>query len=974
MQLILGICIIFTLIYLVVSYIKVYFPLRKQINIKKNELEIKLKNEKNKKQYEIEQKKLREQQRKKKLEQEKLFNKRLKQIEDVFYSKKNDEKINVYLKYLNILKNSTEYPKIKIYNNLKIPIIQMYDYYVKEKEFTKYLPNVDEFLNCFDKLDFRNKNHEFFKFNYLSKEQKKYDTLLSNIDGKSLDSQQRRAVLTEEENTLVVAGAGSGKTLTISAKVKYLVSAKNIDPKDILLITFTKKSALEMEERISKKLGINVNVKTFHALGYDIMGYFENKKLDILDDVDNLIKTFVDTYLKSNKELQNDILTYFSLYLHDNSTYENFDTLGDYYKANKSTSFESLKSKLNKVEVQNQINKGFENLQKSKKTIKGEKVKSLEELKIANYLFSNGINYIYEEPYKIKTSSQKKKQYTPDFYLIDYDIYLEHFGITKDQKCPQYTEIEEKKYIEAIKWKRELHELNKTKLVETYSWENKEGVLIEKLDKIIKQNSIKVNKISSEKMTEIIHKLTEDIEFKEVYKLLNTFLGLFKSNNYDINNIKIMNQKAKLINDPYKKNKHMLFLKIFKEYYSYYQNELAIKCKIDFNDMINRATQYIEKNNIPQEFRFKYIIIDEFQDISMSRYRLIKSIKNKTNSNIMAVGDDWQSIYRFAGSEISIFTDFKKYFGETEVLKIENTYRNSQNLINIAGRFVMKNNHQIKKDLKSSKVLLKPVKIVTFKEIKKEIIDTEDVSLTNQLMEILDGLNNKKEKLDVMLLGRNNFDIKILKESKFFTLLEKDGKVYIKSELYKNLNIYFISVHKSKGLEADYVVVINNRNNITGFPNKIVGDSVLNYVMKNEEEFLYAEERRLFYVALTRTKNITYLLSPQDSSIFIEELKKIPEVETLEIDSDEKVYCPKCKSGHLVTKKSKKNSEFFGCSNYPQCDFTLFDKTIVENRVMCPKCSGFMALRTGTYGDFYGCTNYPICNATIKVENIRGGI
>ncbi|MGL4766342.1 MAG: UvrD-helicase domain-containing protein [Aeromonas sp.] len=954
MQLILSICIIITLVYLIVIYFKIYLFSMKEINIKKNELKRKLNFENQK------------------LKEEELFKRKLEQIENMFYGRKNNEKINMYLDYLTELKNLTNYPKIKIYNNLRPQIIEMYSNYVGEKKFIKNLPNVNEFLNCFDKMNFKNKNQEFFKLNYLLNEEKKYNNLLSDIDGKSLDIQQRKAVLTEEENTLVIAGAGSGKTLTISAKVKYLVEAKNIKPKDILLITFTKKSALEMEERISEKLGINVNVKTFHALGYDIMGYFENKKPDILEDIDSYINKFINIYLKSNRELQENILKYFSLYLNDSLNPEDFETLGEYYKANKSNSFESLKSKLTRCDLQEQLNTGVENLQKSKKTIKGEKVKSLEELKIANYLFSNGINYIYEEPYKIKTSSQTRKQYTPDFYLVDYDIYLEHFGITKDEKCPQYSKVEEEKYIESINWKRKLHKLNKTKLVETYSWENKEGILIQKLDKIIKDNSIKINKISSEKITEIIYNLTKDIEFKEIYKLLNTFLGLFKSNNYNISHIKIMNQQAMKNNNLYIKNKHLLFLKIFTEYYKFYENELKIKSKIDFNDMINKAIEYIEKNSIPNQFNFKYIIIDEFQDISMSRYKLIKAIKNKTNSNIMAVGDDWQSIYRFAGSEISIFTDFKKYFGETEILKIENTYRNSQNLINIAGKFVMENNHQIKKDLKSSKIFLKPIKIVCFKEIKKEVIDSEEISLTNQLMNILNELNSKKINLDVMLLGRNNFDIKILEASKFFTLLEKDGKTFIKCELYKNLNIYFLTVHKSKGLEADYVILINNKNNITGFPNKIVGDSVLNYVMKSEENFLYAEERRLFYVALTRTKNATYLLAPQDSSIFVEELKKIPEVEILEIESEEKLHCPKCKSGHLVARKGKNNSEFLSCSNYPQCDFILFDKSIIKNKVICPKCSGFMTLRKGSYGDFYGCTNYPVCTTTIKVENVGG--
>ena len=141
-----------------------------------------------------------------------------------------------------------------------------------------------------------------------------------------------------------------------------------------------------------------------------------------------------------------------------------------------------------------------------------------------------------------------------------------------------------------------------------------------------------------------------------------------------------------------------------------YQNELKSCGLIDFDDMIIQARDTILNGGFIKQY--KYIIIDEFQDTSYIRYLLIKSIIDKTDANIMAVGDDFQSIYKFTGCDIDLFVNFDKYFQDSKILKIQNTYRNSQELIQTAGLFVMKNDFQIKKNLTSSKKNFKPINIV----------------------------------------------------------------------------------------------------------------------------------------------------------------------------------------------------------------------------------------------------------------------
>ena len=335
----------------------------------------------------------------------------------------------------------------------------------------------------------------------------------------------------------------------------------------------------------------------------------------------------------------------------------------------------------------------------------------------------------------------------------------------------------------------------------------------------------------------------------------------------------------------------------------------------------------------------------------------------------MAVGDDWQSIYKFTGSEISIFTKFEEYFGTTEMLKIEKTYRNSQQLINIAGKFVMSNKNQLKKNLKSDKKINNPVVLVDYSNSMTMNNDENKNSLVRRVMDILSSLN--KESKTVLLLGRNNFDISDLSISNYFKVTNKNGETIVESNIYPHLTIRFMTIHKSKGLEADEVIVLNNRNNITGFPNQMTNDSVLSYVSKEEENYLYAEERRLFYVALTRTRNRCYLMCSDENSLFTEELKNYKNIEYWSCENKEdKIYCPICKTGHLVKRESN-GRMFYGCNNFPQCNFSTNGITNIKSKVRCPNCGNFMTLRKGPYGEFYGCNSFPDCKTTYSVEEFN---
>lgn len=313
-------------------------------------------------------------------------------------------------------------------------------------------------------------------------------------------------------------------------------------------------------------------------------------------------------------------------------------------------------------------------------------------------------------------------------------------------------------------------------------------------------------------------------------KLIITFINLFKTNNHKLSDfLNIRNDK--------------ILIRIIIDIYLLYESELRSTNSIDFNDMLLLATDFVRTNNIK---KYKYIIVDEYQDTSYIRYLFLKEIIKNTGAKITCVGDDYQSIYRFNGCDLNMFLDFEKYFGKFKLLKIVNTYRNSQELINVAGGFIMKNKRQLYKKLKSDKRLCKPIKIVYKKS----------------LDELLDIIIKKYD--SILILGRNNFDIK--KYSNMFTS---------NNIMYKNKKVKYLTVHSSKGLEDECVILINLTDDILGFPNKIKDNKILSYVSLGVNNYPYDEERRLFYVALTRTKNEVYLLvDKKNESIFVKELIK----------------------------------------------------------------------------------------------------
>ena len=315
---------------------------------------------------------------------------------------------------------------------------------------------------------------------------------------------------------------------------------------------------------------------------------------------------------------------------------------------------------------------------------------------------------------------------------------------------------------------------------------------------------------------------------QDICILIKTFINLFKSNNYSLDMFYTFIRKADA--------KDKILLKEIMKCYICYESYLNKENVMDFNDMINIAIDKLDNCNV----RYKYIIIDEYQDTSFTKLNLIKKLILLSNASLFAVGDDFQSIYRFTGSDIKIITNFKRYFPFARIIKLKNTYRNPDKLIKIAGKFVMKNPYQIRKRLRSNIKDNNVIQIVYYEDLESKI-----KTIINE-----DKIDN------LFVLSRNN---------RTLNKISIDG-----------INCRKLTVHKSKGLEMDYVFVLDLNNNGNGFPNKYKDHKILKYVNNYKEYYPYEEERRLFYVALTRCKKRVYLFVPKDNeSVFIKELIKM---------------------------------------------------------------------------------------------------
>ena len=784
------------------------------------------------------------------------------------------------------------------------------------------LKNIKYYLPSNDKIAHIRQEYE----NKRLVERKKF---FDKIESNPLTDQQRLAVIRNNDLNLVLAAAGTGKTSVMVAKALDLIDSGAAKSEDILILAYNKAAAKELNERLTErasKAGIQIEslpiISTFHALGRSILR-------------DSNVSTFLSEFVDDPKKLEIWISEWIIKYI---------------------TS--SPKSLFNFIELSYQPVNIFDFKTKSQydayvrdneyRTLQGERVRGYQELLIANWLFSNGIAYEYEAPYVSKRRIDIGFDYRPDFHILNSNIYIEHFGIDRDGKTrPDIDAID---YNNKIDEKRALHKDLGTVMLETYHYDWIEKHLESRLLTLMQENGIKISKKTEDEILEALNEL--GILIANVKKYLKCLQAIRAER---LNKESIIERL---------KNQKIFFAEryadLLEKIHISYKNKLLNDNRIDFDDMIIKSTNLITSKDFPP--KWKHILVDEFQDISMARMELIKAlIEHGPNPIMTAVGDDWQSIYRFSGGKLELTTRFESLVGSHSLSKLEKTYRYNNSIASTAGTFVMQNPEQYTKN------------VITHAQVTESKVYLYDTRIENN-----EALNLEEK---VVLLLRQ---IRMKDKNGTIAILARyieNVRARIKSETGYD-NIKFWTFHGSKGLEADYCILVGFFQGKTGFPNQNKEEAIIEALLPSLDSYPHSEERRLLYVAITRCKKECYILAdPMAPSVFINELLA-PKYE-LNIMSEyfEEKYrsifkCPLCTDGYFKSINGK-FGKFYRCTSgeiclskpriCEKCGSPALDtrnKCICNNSncnhemMICDRCGRPMKLREGKFGNFWGCTGY----------------
>ncbi len=792
---------------------------------------------------------------------------------------------------------------------------------------------------------------------FVSAELERYKDFFDTVESKPLSPEQRLSVVVDEDATLVLAGAGSGKTSVITAKAAYLVKAGICRPEDILLLAFAKNAADEMSERVKKRSGVPILARTFHGLAYGIIGQVEGSKPALAphatDDFafSQLIKQIINDLVGENSEVSRAIIRWFAHFLVEAKSEWDFKTKHEFY------------CHLEKQDL---------------RTLQGEKVKSHEELQIANWLYENGIGYEYEPDYEHAIADTGKRNYCPDFRLTESGIYIEHFGVRRErnndgtERLVTAPFVKREAYLAGMEWKRKVHAEHGTTLIETYSYERQEGRLLSALAAKLAPHVV-LRPLSANSVFDRIVEMHHQMD--SFSQLLGTFLRKFKGGGYSLLDCSTKARSLKI------GERAHAFLAVFEPVLVEYQARLS--GRIDFEDMVLRAAQYVETGRYISQF--SRILVDEFQDISQGRARLVKALKAQNpGTRIFAVGDDWQSIFRFAGSDIHLMRHFGEEFGGRfdeeiavhRIVDLGRTFRSIDQIAYAAKDFILRNPAQLPKRIVPAGTATEPA---------IGIVSTSPNDKQEKLVEILAGISTKAggEPASVLLLARYRFV-----EPEMPPLRRR----------FPGLRISFKTIHGSKGLEADHVVLLNADSGRMGFPSEIVDDPLLTLVSPEQEVFENAEERRVMYVAMTRARqSLTIMASKARPSSFANEIKEgqrhiLAQAGQLDPPVHE---CGEC-GGRLMDVRGKDGRVWYRCEHEGLCDNFLPACSVCgtglprrlsgspEVKCKCgavfqdcpaPGCNdGWLVPRSGRFGDFLGCVRFPVCSGSARPpsEKFRG--
>ena len=661
------------------------------------------------------------------------------------------------------------------------------------------------------------------------------------------NEQQREAILCENKRALVLAGAGSGKTKTLIQKLLYLIQHTQVKPSNILAITFTKNATNEMLDRLiiagdatgkyeqfinaknisrkekdaerfkqvqSKGWINNLTVRTFHSLCYSILknyggSVYDNKfRLILEDDAFESAGNFKGRAPEKPFELLHKILIEKCKdknYLLSLKRY-----ILDFY--------------VDRIFVDEKLKQNFYKSETKYTTLKGEKVRSKSERDIADWLYRHSIKYVYEPEIYFKDF-----EFKPDFFIPQADLYIEH--------------VSNKSF--SMNEKEQQFEVSGHTLVKTYETMTHNSNLFNlALERIV------MGKINGN-ISQIVS-LNFEEEFKSYHDKIDEFLkmcmrvlSMAKADNISFEKILCKAKESK-------HDRVKIFYELCLPLSTEYKNYCVKKSYLDFDDLLIETINLLENHEEIRtlfQHKFKYILVDEFQDVNSLQVKLLKQLATN-QTQLFCVGDDWQSIYGFRGSEVDYIINFEKHFESPAIIKLGINYRSTDSIVNASNEVIKNNKFKIDKEVKAVKQSPNKLHIFKAKSINEDGVDY----VTERINEYLEsGLNSD----DILILYRR---------SKMFA-------PYRNALRQAGLKVSAKTIHAAKGLEAKIVFILGLIDGSGGFPDIWLDDIVFRTIKYVKYDLLMEEERRLFYVAITRAKEELHLITELgNESRFIDEI------------------------------------------------------------------------------------------------------
>lgn len=713
---------------------------------------------------------------------------------------------------------------------------------------------------------------------FLARQRLAKKEFFDTVEKNPLTAEQVHACICMDDNVMVVAAAGSGKTSTMVAKAGYVLSEGLAEAGQILMLAFNAAAAKELRERVAQRLksvpGVEgIASQTFHAFGLTVIGAATGHKPRLAPWVEK----------GEEGRMTTDIAKH--LIATDRGFARDWDM------------FRTIYAREMKTGRTGSDPDGYKNGRRGLATASGDVVKSDEERRIADWLFFWGVRFEYEREYEHQTADDQHSSYHPDFYYPDHKLYHEHFAIDHDGRSP-FGDA----YLQSASWKRALHKRLGTELFETMSHEMRvnrrradrpvELALLRLEDELVKRGQIL--EFDANRQTKGFQPTSGQV----VVKLVTTFQKHVKNNGLTLADL-----HAKLDSTPGDTSRLELFVSLYERLAAVWDQKLREGNYIDFEDMLTQAAEHIESGRYVSSF--KVVLADEFQDSSRSRVRMLKALTNRPgqNAHLCVVGDDWQGINRFAGSDIAVMTEFERLFGNATRLVLGTTFRCPQRICEVSSNFVQRNPAQIRKQVRTTNTTTGvPIRIFGFKDV-----EGMPAHIEAELALVHGTASNQDRTVKVLILGRYRDDEPHLLQP-------------WQRRFGDRLEISYRTIHASKGLEAEHVFLLNAVGGNRGFPSQIEDDPALQIAMPSPDPYPVSEERRLFYVALTRASmDVSIYTSLTKPSTFINELQNLEKIPVEAIDGEVSMPCPKCNQGVLKQRKGK-HGLFLGCSAFPKCN------------------------------------------------------